>query len=164
MAWSRALKHAACAAALTASEDLPQVPLYSAAVHPEDLDRVASEVVAAESDPNCQEFFHEPYRLVAADGSIRWVRDRIFIRRDETGRATHFQGILENITEQVEARQALEDGQYFFSNVLDSIQDGVKILDTDLNIMMLNETMKQWIGGNGDPRGEKCYTRCKSVE
>ena len=40
---------------------------------------------------------------------------------------------------------------------LDSIQDGVSILDTDLHVRYVNTTMKYWYSISKDFIGEKCY-------
>ncbi len=40
---------------------------------------------------------------------------------------------------------------------LNSIQDGVSILDTDLHVRYVNTTMKYWYSISGDFIGEKCY-------
>ena len=40
---------------------------------------------------------------------------------------------------------------------LNSIQDGVSILDTDLNVRYVNTTMKYWYSISRDFIGEKCY-------
>lgn len=49
------------------------------AVHPDDLERVAA---AIEQNPMQVD---EEYRIIRPDGTIRWVRDRTFPVKDETG-------------------------------------------------------------------------------
>jgi PAS domain S-box-containing protein len=84
---------------------------YSSIVHPEDLDRVAREVqqnVAAGTDE-----FDQEYRVVWRNGEVHWQADRTWVRRDEEGRATHFQGVVVDITERhraESAQQALVEG------------------------------------------------------
>lgn len=73
--------------------------LYSKVVHPEDIQRDAQEVATYSQEPGRTAFVHEPYRIVALDGTVHWVNDQTFIRRDHTGSITHFQGIVENITD-----------------------------------------------------------------
>jgi DNA-binding NarL/FixJ family response regulator len=43
-------------------------------------------------------------------------------------------------------------------STLDCIQDGVSILDTDLNVRYVNTSMKYWYSTTGDFIGEKCYS------
>ena len=72
---------------------------YAQAVHPEDLDRVTQEVEEYGREPNRLSFSHQPYRIVTKSGQIKWVSDKTYIKRDENGNITHFQGIVEDITE-----------------------------------------------------------------
>ena len=71
--------------------------LYGKIIHPEDLLRVELEL-----EENCEEGgkeFYQEYRILTASGEVRWVREKTFIQRDENGVPTHFQGIIEDITE-----------------------------------------------------------------
>lgn len=71
--------------------------LYGKIIHPEDLLQVELEL-----DENCEEGgqeFNQEYRILTKDGEVRWVREKTFIQRNENGKPTHFQGIVEDITE-----------------------------------------------------------------
>ncbi len=64
-------------------------------IHPEDreaTDRAFHEKAVAGN-------FDEEYRIILPDGSIRWVHDRCFGLRDETGEIYRFAGIAEDISE-----------------------------------------------------------------
>ncbi|MBN3898275.1 MAG: response regulator [Nostoc sp. NOS(2021)] len=64
-------------------------------IHPQDresTDRAFQEKAVAGE-------FDQEYRIVLADGSIRWVRDRCFGLRDETGEIYRFAGIAEDISD-----------------------------------------------------------------
>jgi two-component system cell cycle sensor histidine kinase/response regulator CckA len=73
------------------------------AIHPEDKPHVLKvlEQQAVEGT-----FDHE-YRIVRPDGSVRWIRDRGFPIRDETGRLYRVAGIAEDITERKQAEEQL---------------------------------------------------------
>ena len=79
---------------------------YADLVHPEDLARVRAEVerYAGEAD---RESFSQEYRLVARDGAVHWLDDRTWIRRDEDGTVTHFQGIILDVTRRRQTEAAL---------------------------------------------------------
>jgi PAS domain S-box-containing protein len=83
----------------TAGEFLTGRIVYSSVIHPEDLPRVTQEVSRYSGEPGREGFTHEPYRIIRKDGKIRWVEDTTSIRRDSTGKITHFQGIVQDITE-----------------------------------------------------------------
>ena len=101
--------------------------LFSKVVHPDDMERVAHEVATYSQEPGRTAFVHEPYRIVAADGTVRWVNDQTFIRRDHTGEITHFQGIVEDITTRVVAEQALRESEAKFSRIFQLNPDTVII-------------------------------------
>jgi len=81
-------------------------------IHPDDLERVSSEVSARSKDPENLAFSHAPYRIVTKQGATKWVDDSTVIRRDTSGRITHYQGILIDVTDRIRAEReklALEE-------------------------------------------------------
>ncbi|MCO5062195.1 MAG: PAS domain S-box protein [Kiritimatiellae bacterium] len=98
------------------AEDLTsgRVP-YSDVVYPEDLPRVAEEV---EHFRNGEiNSFVQEYRIVQKDKKVRWIEDRTWVRRDDRGNVTHFQGVVFDITE----RKHAEAAQQVLSNGLRSV-------------------------------------------
>ena len=91
----------------TANEFVSGAVSYADVVHAEDLERVAQEVSTFSSEEGRKRFTHEPYRIVASDGSVKWVFDSTFIRRNEHGDITHYQGIVDDITERKETESEL---------------------------------------------------------
>jgi PAS domain S-box-containing protein len=67
------------------------------------------------------------------------------------------QGIFRDITERKAAEQAVREGKQFLENILNSIQDGICILDRERNIIMVNPTMEKWFANKGPLTGRKCY-------
>ena len=85
---------------------------YADIVHPHDLERVGKEVATYSEEEGRKEFTHEPYRVVTKNGEIKWVDDMTFIRRNERGDITHYEGIVLDISERVRAeqeKQSLQD-------------------------------------------------------
>jgi PAS domain S-box-containing protein len=70
------------------------------AIHPDDRDRV----IAAAMTKQSLGTYDEEYRIVRPDGRERWIRDRAFPLRDETGAIYRVVGLAEDIT----ARKAVE--------------------------------------------------------
>jgi len=83
----------------TAEEFLSGTVLYSKTIHPDDLERVAKEIAHYTSERERRSFAHEPYRIITKGGRVTWVDDRTYIRRDERGLITHYQGIVVDITD-----------------------------------------------------------------
>jgi PAS domain S-box-containing protein len=64
------------------------------AVHPEDRQRVAQAMTQQSAGEHGAE-----YRIVRADGTVRWIRDRAFPIRDSAGAVIRIVGIAEDITD-----------------------------------------------------------------
>jgi PAS domain S-box-containing protein len=82
---------------------------YAKTVHPDDLERVVQEVTTFSNDNDRTVFVHEPYRIISKDGTVRWVDDRTYIRRDTKGNITHYEGIVVDITDSMQAAEALRE-------------------------------------------------------
>lgn len=73
------------------------------AIHPDDRRRVIREL------PNqALGSYEQEYRVVKPDGETRWVKDRGFPVKDDSGKVTRIVGIAEDITPLREARERLE--------------------------------------------------------
>ena len=106
--------------------------LYAKVVHPDDLERVAGEVANFSIRKKRKRFTHEPYRIVTKDGQIKWLADRTYIRRDEKGKITYYQGIVSDITERKRAEKKLE-------NQTNELNERVKELNCLYSIAQLVE-------------------------
>ncbi|MDZ7953598.1 PAS domain-containing protein [Nostoc sp. DedQUE09] len=88
-------------------------------IHPEDresTDRAFHEKAVAGK-------FDEEYRIILPNGSIRWVHDRCFPLRDETGEIYRFAGIAEDISDRKQAEQALRDSEERFRTSVENMLD-----------------------------------------
>lgn len=119
---------------------------YNQMVHPDDLERVAQEVITFSSEQNRQEFVHEPYRIFTNKGKIRWVDDRTSIVRDEAGKITHYQGVILDITMRKHAEEALLESEEKYSSLFQRSIDGIFIHDMDGNIIDANQRVLELFG------------------
>ncbi|AKB85100.1 ATP-binding protein [Methanococcoides methylutens] len=78
---------------------------YGNLVHPDDYQKVW-DTLAAKCDDGSDNFTSE-YRLITKEGKLLWVCEKTFILRNENGKATHYQGIVEDITERKQAEEAM---------------------------------------------------------
>lgn len=77
--------------------------------------------------------------------------------RDKAGRVTGIIGVGRDMTERKQAEEVLREGERFLSNIFASIQDGISILDTDLNVIRANPTVERWYAHASPLAGKKCY-------
>ncbi|WP_096595375.1 ATP-binding protein [Calothrix sp. NIES-2098] len=78
---------------------------WTETIHPKDREQVQMAGVRCLAKGN----HTEEYRILRPDGTIRWIRDRGFIVRDEDGRAYRIAGVAEDITERKQAEQDREE-------------------------------------------------------
>ena len=68
-------------------------------VHPDDRDSGAE----AKRRQHLGELEYTEYRIIRADGEVRWLGDRVLSMRSSHGEPTRFFGVLEDVTERREA-------------------------------------------------------------
>lgn len=89
------------------------------AVHPEDRPRVSR----AYLDCINSHVFDERYRIIRADGAIRWVHDHGFLIGDEAGTVRRIGGIMRDVTDRVIAEKALQQSEQTNRAMLHAIPD-----------------------------------------
>jgi PAS domain S-box-containing protein len=95
----------------TAGEFTSGQKVYAETVHPDDLERVENEVATFSSENEKTDFVHKPYRIISKDGKIRWLDDRTFIRRDNKGNVTHYEGVVVDITNNMHTAAILRENK-----------------------------------------------------
>jgi len=89
----------------TAEDFLSGRVAYQKTVHPEDAARVQAEVARNLEQGRVREFAHEPYRVVARSGEVKWVTDITQMIRDPDGQVTALEGIVIDISERKRMEQ-----------------------------------------------------------
>lgn len=112
------------------------------AIHPEDRNRI---VAALERQP-LGESFHQEYRIIRPDGSIRWIADRSALIRNQDGQFYRVTGIAEDITERRHAETALRQAVEFNQQIVTSLQEGVIVYSRDFQYLLWNRAMEQMSG------------------
>ena len=128
----------------TAEEFLNGARLFREIVHPDDMDRVSSEIMAyAEKDV---EEYIQFYRVYTKDGDIRWVEDQTSVVRDENGKKIHNQGILVDITERRLAEEELRKSEEKFRRIVETAGEGFILMDENLVIVAVNDAYCRMLG------------------
>lgn len=111
---------------------------FAEIVHPDDLARVVSEV--AEHSIKGDEAFEQQYRIITKDRRTRWIRDFSWVRRDSSGRITHYQGVVLDITEEALAKEVLRE---YTSNLEKVVLERTKALRESERMATIGETALQ---------------------
>ncbi len=91
--------------------------------------------------------------LVAAKSDLEMrVRERTLelVRSNE--------GLQAEIAERRRAEEALKSSEQFLDDIVESIQDGISVLDPDLTICHVNGVMRSWYADNLPLEGKKCHS------
>lgn len=126
----------------TAEEFISNTISYAEVVHPDDLDRVTTEI-AKYSREGQEKFSHEPYRIITKEGNVKWVDDRTSICRNGAGEITHNQGVVLDITQRINAQTALRESEELYSNIVESMSDGILVLDQNFHYTHWNRSMER---------------------
>ncbi len=114
---------------------------YTELLHPDDWAPAEQELQRYLAQ-GTERFEHEPYRILAADGSYRWVRDFTVLERDATGQLTGLAGYLNDITEHVELQGQLRRS----ASVFEQAREGIAITDLDGGITATNRALVEMTG------------------
>ena len=97
------------------------------------------------------------YRIRSKTGDIRWIQARGQIVCDNKGDMEYVTGVFYDITRHKKAEGELRKSERFLQNIFDAIQDGISVLDKDLNVIQINNTMVKWYAHAMPFKGKKCY-------
>ncbi|MBP1909590.1 PAS domain-containing protein [Methanolobus bombayensis] len=119
--------------------------VYGDIVHPDDLDRIHLEVKKHSEKKNTS-YFSLNYRLLTSSDEIRWVTERSFIKRDEEGNITHFQGIIIDNTELEKTERALLETGKKYQIIFERSPVGIIYFDENGIITHCNKSFSNIIG------------------
>ena len=109
-------------------------------VHPDDLARVGMEV--DEFLGAAETAYRQEYRILHADGSVRWVGDLTHVFWDEKGHVERIEGVVTDITEQRESERRQREA----AAILDNTLEGVIVTDEHDRILMVNRAFQSLTG------------------
>jgi PAS domain S-box-containing protein len=90
-------------------------------------------------------------------GKSSYLRAVLTPRTDAQGNITGCQATVEDITDRKKAEEALKGNERFLSDIFSGIQDGISVLDKDLNIVRVNPVMERRHSHAMPLVGKKCH-------
>jgi PAS domain S-box-containing protein len=96
-------------------------------IHPEDSIKMSIKLYSFIEQKTAK--WQDQYRFKCADGSYKYVLDRGFILKDETGKSVRMIGAIQDVTKQKEEEQRLK----LLETVITHTKDSVLITKADLN-------------------------------
>ena len=96
---------------------------------------------------------------IEAEKELRKVQGELEMRvRERTEELNRInKSLWREVKDRNEAEMALSRSESFLKNTFDCIKDGITIMDTDLNIIGVNNTMESWYPSRLPLVGKKCY-------
>lgn len=113
---------------------------YADIIHKDDLDRVAKEVDDNSRIKDKQSFVHEPYRIITKTGEVKWLSDITFIRRNSEGVITHYEGVVQDVTDKRKAEEALSNSNKLMQYIIEHNQSDVAVHDRELKYLYVSQS------------------------
>ncbi len=121
----------------------PDQPFWSAHIHPEDRERVKSDlrhVVESGSE------FRDEFRIVLPDRSVRWIEAKAAVSRDASGTALRMYGVNSDITARKEAEEKIRLSDNQLRLVTNAVPALISYVDKDQRYRFANERFTEWFG------------------
>ncbi|MFB1512495.1 MAG: PAS domain S-box protein [Thiocapsa sp. C3-sup] len=132
---------------LDADRDLPGDDALLSMVQPDDRRSVEATLVALRSgEAGSVEL---DYRIRRPDGEIRWLTSRRELTRDAQGRPVRIDGVVQDVTEQHLARQALAASEARYRTLFEHAAQPLVLIDGDGLIAAANQAVYDLLGYPG---------------
>ena len=107
---------------------------YTDLIHDDDLERIVNEV-DEQANEATERFSHDPYRMITADGDVRWVTDNTKLLRTD-GEITHYLGYLIDITEQKRLEGSLRESEQSLQELTSIASDTDREFEAKLTALL----------------------------
>lgn len=121
---------------------------FASIIHPDDQKRVQE--VVTEGSTSDGHFVLE-YRIIRADGTVRWVNERGIVVQDANQRTSHLDGFILDVTDRREAERKARENTALLQTVIDHVPALIFMKDRLGRYMMVN---RSWENATGVSRAE----------
>ncbi|MCP4631838.1 MAG: PAS domain S-box protein, partial [candidate division Zixibacteria bacterium] len=117
----------------------------NALAHPDDRDiHLSYRYKLFETDKGDLATHYFESRIKGKDGKYIWSGDSHALVRDENGEPLYIIGCARDITERKQIEQTLRQSELLNRKTLDSIDEAIHVINTDLEIVLINNTFLSW--------------------
>lgn len=120
-----------------------RVRTFASVIHPEDAAHVEKVVLEGVDK---KEAYALEYRVQHADESMRWVAEAGRASYDEDGKAIWLDGVIFDITDRKQAREALRESEERLKTIMRTTRQGFWLVDNEGRTLDVNPAMR-WILG-----------------
>ncbi len=87
------------------------------------------------------------HRIYHRDGTIRWLRDTVVLRKDHAGRVVSYDGLVSDVTERKQADMALKVSEVRYRRLFEAAKDGVLLVVAETGkILDVNPYLTEILG------------------
>ncbi|MBT9173016.1 MAG: putative diguanylate cyclase YegE [Syntrophomonadaceae bacterium] len=120
---------------------------YGELIHPEDRSLLWDKINAAAQASNP---FTVEYRIITAEGKVKWVWEQGIAVMDHQGLVTSLEGYITDISERISMEEALRRSEEHYRDILASIEDGYYEVDLKGNYTFFNDSLLKIFGYSRD--------------
>ena len=95
-------------------------------------------------------------RIKSKSGVLLWLEFNIS-QLKQGNKIFGFLGTARDETRRLAIEENLRANERFLNSIFDNIQDGISVLDTELNILRVNRAMERWYPHEVPLLGKKCF-------
>lgn len=114
---------------------------YAQLIHPFDREMVWNDIQIAVQK---KEAYQLIYRIIARDGSEKWVWEQGRGIYSDKGTLQALEGFITDISDRKRAEDALHTSEYQYRSTIDSLADSIHVVDAKLSVMLTNRMFKEW--------------------
>lgn len=123
---------------------------YIDIIHPNDLNKVLSEVEDHIHKDRLSQYTHDYYRLKTKKGNWIWVEDQTEFITNAKGEITHLSGILIDVSERKRNLELIKSSEERYKTVFFANLDGLVIFNEDGKIVEVNQVLCDMYGYSKD--------------
>lgn len=126
-------------------------------IHPKDRSRILAGLSQTMSHLSRQDTYSHEYRFRHKNGDYRWILDESKIIFGKDGKPSEIIGYVVDITERKLTDEKLRESEEKYRSLIDNIAIGVSLISPDMEILTLNNKMKQWFPRIDPSNRPVCY-------